>query len=115
MLFHQASCSSVSGVENSPLAVFTVSLSPPTLPICTAGTPMSLARSTTFTASSALQLMITRDSISVILTSRRHRHGQVAADGTRQKLLDFIVAGDGFLSPRLRGAPDGIGGRPPAR
>jgi CoA binding domain len=33
MLFHHGSCSSMSGVENSPLAVFTVSLSPPTLPI----------------------------------------------------------------------------------
>jgi hypothetical protein len=33
MEFHHASCNSVSGAENSPLAVFTVSLSPPTLPI----------------------------------------------------------------------------------
>lgn len=33
MAFHQASCSSVSGAENSPSAVFTINLSPPTLPI----------------------------------------------------------------------------------
>src|ERR1039458_892251 len=36
MLFHHASCNSVSGTENSPAAVFTVSLSPPTLPHCVA-------------------------------------------------------------------------------
>ena len=64
MLFHQAIVQFGERGANSPAAVFTVSLSPPTLPICTAGTPINFARSTTFTASSGLQVMTTRDCVS---------------------------------------------------
>ena len=40
MLFHQGSYRSATGVENSPRAVFTVRVSPPTFPTMAAGTPM---------------------------------------------------------------------------
>ena len=40
--------------------------------------------------------------------ARRDRHGQIAADGTRQVFLDFIVPGNGFLAARVRVAPDRV-------
>ncbi len=42
------------------------------------------------------------------LIAGRNRHGQIAADGTCQKLFDFVVTGNGFLASGLRVAPDGM-------
>jgi len=40
------------------------------------------------------------------LIAGRDWNGKVAADGTRQVFLDFVVPGNGFLAARLRMAPN---------
>ena len=44
------------------------------------------------------------------LITGRNWHGQIAADGSRQKFLDFVVPENRFLAPGLRVAPDGMAG-----
>ena len=44
----------------------------------------------------------------VVLIAGRNGHGKIAANGTRQIFLDFIVPGNGFLAASLRVAPNGM-------
>ena len=85
MEFHHRSCSSAIGALNSPALVLMTSLSPPTQPICTAGTPSNFARSTTFTASSAWQVMTTR-----LCVSPNSRASNLHVAASRKSAADLI-------------------------